>query len=237
MFDFQSPTVGHEALDNPVLSSFYANWRTFSVRFGTAYALPEALGPFAAFGGASRSAREDFVALVKARKSPVIVVAEGEIAVPRGLIEQKRYCGVQMIPTGSISTDHEIQFEDLDGFDAPEMLRLAQLTKPGPFALKTYQLGGFIGLRLDGELVAMAGQRMGFPGWAEISGVCVHPDFRNRGFARQMVRAMAGRIYQSGAKPFLHTYADNAKAIALYRLLGFEVRTELNIAQMATCRD
>ena len=34
--------------------------------------------------------------------------------------------------------------------DGPEMLALAQLTRPGPFAARTHALGGFIGVKARG---------------------------------------------------------------------------------------
>lgn len=39
--------------------------------------------------------------------------------------------------------------------DSDEMLALAALTNPGPFERDTVHLGGFIGIRRDGWLVAM----------------------------------------------------------------------------------
>lgn len=233
MLDIQIFAAGYEILENPVLSSFNANWKAVATRVGTAYALPEDMGPFAAMSGDTDVARSDFVRLVQSRKSPVIIAQQNQIVVPSGLTALQHMRGVQMVPMVPIVTTQDAGFDVLSDDDAPAMLHLATMTKPGPFALRTNQLGEFIGIRVNGELVAMAGQRMRFPGWIEISGVCVHPEFRNRGMARQLVTAMIDKIVQSGAQPFLHTFADNATAIALYRSLGFEIRTEMDIALIA----
>lgn len=48
--------------------------------------------------------------------------------------------------------------------DAAEMLALATLTQPGPFLARTHTMGRFVGLRVNGRLAAMAGERMRFPG-------------------------------------------------------------------------
>ena len=48
--------------------------------------------------------------------------------------------------------------------DVPDMMQLVELTKPGPFAARTIALGSYIGIRAGGQLVAMAGERMRFPG-------------------------------------------------------------------------
>ena len=110
------------------------------------------------------------------------------------------------------------------------MLALATLTEPGPFLPRTHTMGRFIGLRIDGRLAAMAGERMRFPGHVEVSGVCTHPDFRGRGLARTLSAAVAAEIQRRGDQPFLHAWTANTAAIALYESLGFAVRAAVNIA-------
>ena len=67
------------------------------------------------------------------------------------------------------------------------MMHLVELTKPGPFAVRTIALGSYIGIRDRGQLVAMAGERLRFDGFTEISGVCSHPDHRGRGYPSLLV--------------------------------------------------
>ncbi|MEI9963878.1 MAG: GNAT family N-acetyltransferase [Caulobacteraceae bacterium] len=104
------------------------------------------------------------------------------------------------------------------------MLALATLTQPGPFFARTHQLGDFIGVKQEGRLVAMAGERMRPTGFTEVSGVCTHPDWRGRGYAAGLMRLVAARILARGETPFLHVYASNTGAIALYEALGFRLR-------------
>lgn len=111
--------------------------------------------------------------------------------------------------------------------DAPEMLALATLTRPGPFAARTNRLGRFVGIRQDGALIAMAGERMKPAGFTEVSAVCTHPDARGRGYAGALMRDVIGRILARGEIAFLQTYPDNAPAIALYEALGFSKRQDL----------
>jgi len=100
------------------------------------------------------------------------------------------------------------------------MLALATLTRPGPFFDRTHQLGDFLGVRIEGQLVAMAGERMKPLGFTEVSVVCTHPDHRGRGYAGALMRLVAARILDHGETPFLHAYASNRGAIALYETRG-----------------
>ena len=112
----------------------------------------------------------------------------------------------------------------LTASDRPAMLALAELTKPGPFAPRTPDMGDFFGIREAGQLVAMAGQRLRVPGHIEISGICTHPDYLGRGHGAAVTRKQIHSILAAGEHPFLHVRGDNARAIALYERLGFAPR-------------
>lgn len=161
----------------------------------------------------------------------IFVLQVPQIVVPPGLIALKEAKGVQMIATRSTprAREHE-DFLELTDADAPEMLALARLTEPGPFLLRTHTMGRFIGIRIGGRLAAMAGERFRFPGYTEVSGVCTHPEARGRGLARRLSTAVSAGITARGEQPFLHAWKTNLPAIALYESLGFEIRTEVNVA-------
>jgi predicted GNAT family acetyltransferase len=108
--------------------------------------------------------------------------------------------------------------------DVPEMLALADRTKPGPFLPRTIEMGTYLGIRQGGALVAMAGERMHPPGWTEISAVCTDEAWRSHGFASRLIRALAAGIRARGETPFLHVVAANTNAIKLYEALGFRLR-------------
>ncbi|MDP3298580.1 MAG: GNAT family N-acetyltransferase [Phenylobacterium sp.] len=117
--------------------------------------------------------------------------------------------------------------------DAPEMLALATLTRPGPFYGRTHQLGDFFGIRIDGRLAAMAGERLKVPGHTEVSGVCAHPDFRGRGYAATLMGVVIARILARGETAFLHAFPTNSGAIALHESLGFSLRREFVLTVLA----
>lgn len=116
--------------------------------------------------------------------------------------------------------------------DVPEMLDLAARTQPGPFRPGTIEMGGYLGIRREGTLVAMAGERMRPPGWAEISAVCTDKAWRGHGFAARLTLAVAAGIRARGETPFLHAVATNAGAIRLYERLGF-ARRQLTMFKVA----
>jgi predicted GNAT family acetyltransferase len=160
----------------------------------------------------------------------VFVLQVPEIVVPAGLISVKAAKGVQMIATRRFragGADEDIV--ELTDADAAEMLALATLTEPGPFLTRTHTMGTFRGIRIDGRLAAMAGERLRFPGHTEVSGVCTHPDFRGRGLARRLSTTVAAGIESRGELPFLHAWTANRAAIALYESLGFEIRAEVDV--------
>jgi predicted GNAT family acetyltransferase len=85
-------------------------------------------------------------------------------------------------------------------------------------------MGTYLGLRHEGALIAMAGERMRPPGWTEISAVCTDPAFRGRGLATRLIRAVAHGIRARGERAFLHAGVTNTGAIRLYESIGFELR-------------
>lgn len=108
--------------------------------------------------------------------------------------------------------------------DVPEMLELVAQTEPGPFLRRTIELGDYLGIRRDGLLVAMAGERFHVDGWTEISAVCTKPDHRGQGLASRLVGALIASIRRRSERAFLHVMSTNTGAIRLYEELGFRVR-------------
>ncbi len=108
--------------------------------------------------------------------------------------------------------------------DVPEMLELVAQTEPGPFLSRTVELGRYLGIRRDGALIAMAGERFRFDGWTEISAVCTLPAHRGQGLASGLVGALVAGIQQRSERVFLNVLAANTGAIRLYERLGFGVR-------------
>ncbi|MFI5915115.1 GNAT family N-acetyltransferase [Dactylosporangium sp. NPDC051541] len=132
--------------------------------------------------------------------------------------------GVQLVATDAFVSRPDADLVTLGAADVPEMRALVKRTEPGPFEPETYKLGTYLGVRHEGALVAMAGERLHPPGFTEISAVCTDAAFRGQGLATRLVRAVAHGIRARGDTPFLHTAAGNTTAIRLYEHLGFKLR-------------
>lgn len=118
---------------------------------------------------------------------------------------------------------------------AAAALALAQLTRPGPFGLRTIELGEYFGLFEGGQLVAMAGERMHAGDLHEISGVCTHPDHQGRGLARRLMLKLVRRQRSRGETPMLHVMRDNLGARGLYERMGFRPVHESVVRVVSPC--
>jgi predicted GNAT family acetyltransferase len=103
---------------------------------------------------------------------------------------------------------------------------LVELTKPRPFSAGVIVLGTYLGIRYADNLIAMAGERMRFDGFPEISAVCTHPSYRECVYASSLVCALVSQIIARAEMLFLHLYSDNAIAAALYKKVGFTLNVD-----------
>ena len=109
------------------------------------------------------------------------------------------------------------------------MCALAELTRPGPFDVRTIEFGEYFGVFDGDRLLAMAGERMQDRSLREVSGICTHPDAQGRGLARRLTELVVRRELARGETPFLHVVSTNARAIGLYQRIGFTVAREVPV--------
>lgn len=221
---------GHP-LDRPAWGALTTRWAALAIGGPRAMRLDPDHGPFAAAADATPESLAAFAALDPAEGGLAMVEAV-EMPAPPGLVVTRRATCLQMVATSPATPPPAASAPDivpLGEADAGEMRALALLTEPGPFHARTHRLGAFHGIRRDGRLAAMAGERMNLPGFTEVSGVCAHPDHRGRGFAGLLMRQVMAGIVARGETPFLHVYPENARAIALYETLGFRTRRAVTL--------
>jgi ribosomal protein S18 acetylase RimI-like enzyme len=216
-------------LDNPAWAALTSTHGHLAQIKGQAARYPAEVALFGAFAdGATEAAWDDLAALVAPGESVALIGTS--LAAPPGW-DVRTIAGVQLVDT-SMRAEPLPEAVTLGPDDVPEMLDLIARTEPGPFAPRTIELGRYLGLRHEGALIAMAGERLRLPGWVEISAVCTDPSHRGRGLSTALVRAVAAGIRASGATPFLHAAANNEGAIRLYRALGFTQRREIAFLAM-----
>jgi GNAT superfamily N-acetyltransferase len=223
-----TPAAPHP-LDNPARSALTGPHAALALRKGRVLRYPADTSPF--YGLPDRPEEADWadaaalaVAHAPAGQPPTVVTAV-PVPAPAGWEKVFEVPGVQLGGEAVRGvTDPEVV--RLGPADLAEMLDLTARTRPGPFLPRTPGLGGYLGIRSGGALVAMAGERMRPPGWTEISAVCTDPEHRGRGLARRLVLAVAAGIQARGETPFLHAASENTGAIRLYEALGFRLRKE-----------
>ncbi|MET7485442.1 GNAT family N-acetyltransferase [Streptomyces sp. NPDC005538] len=214
-------TTTSNVLDNPAWAALTGPHAHFAERVGRAARYPVDVAGFHAVTDTDDPrAWADLATLVGPGGTAAL---RGVSEVPDGWEIVRSGEGVQLVDTG-LRAESDPEAVHLGPDDVPEILDLVARTEPGPYLPRTVELGTYLGIRHDGRLVALAGERLHPPGWTEISAVCTDPAHRGRGLATRLVRAVAAGIRERGEHPFLHAAATNANAIRLYESIGFNLR-------------
>lgn len=226
--------TGHP-LDRPVWNMLAGPQAHLAVARGAAVRIDPAYGPFAAARDQSDAAQTALAALLREPGDGIGLVEREEWPAPPGTRVVSLGRLVQMVADRAAPMqpgDEPARELGLD--DVAAMTELALATEPGPWGSSTWRYGRFFGCERDGRLAAMAGERMRpAPGWAEVSAVCTWPEFRGQGLAGSLIRRVMAGFAARGDTPFLHSYAANTGAIALYEALGFKVRCEMVLTIIA----
>lgn len=224
------------ALDNICYQALTTRQAGFSETFDQACRFVHEISVIGGFLEPTARGYESLAALVK--HGQTVNLALQSPYQPRSGWSVVRTCPMlQMIHPGNrgdlvspASTGDKIV--ELGADDVPEIMELTSLTRPGPFSKRTHELGIYLGIRLNGKLIAMAGERMKVPGYTEVSAVCTHPDHTGKSYARTLMTELMRRICERGEKPFLHVREENQNAAALYLRLGFVKRVLLHLASL-----
>jgi ribosomal protein S18 acetylase RimI-like enzyme len=210
-------TVSSHVLENPAWAALQGPHARFAEVHGLAARYQPDVAPFHALADpADPRAWADLAELT----TEEVTLAGAGITPLAGWELTASVEGVQLVDF-ALRSEPDPEAIRLTAADVPEMLDLVARTEPGPFRDRTVELGTYLGIRREGALIAMAGERLHPPGWTEISAVCTDPRYRRQGLATRLVRAVAAGIRARGETPFLHTGAGNERAIRLYESIGF----------------
>jgi GNAT superfamily N-acetyltransferase len=209
-------------LDNPVWWSLVSRHQALAVGSGRARQYRSDISVFAAMVGFDEAAWFDLAKLVGPARGTVLFGGGIPAEYPSGWVGGERIpCRQMTIDGAALARVPPVPLRRLGPDDVPLMLELVALTKPGPFRSGTIEMGQYDGHFEGPRLVAMAGERLGFDGYTEISAVCTHPDVQGRGLGTALTHHVASRILQRGERPFLHVAEWNQGARRVYENLGF----------------
>ena len=215
-------------LDHPIWTALTTKHQALAEGGAVARRYPTAITPFADMAEISPRGFAALGAMLLGSEIAVLFTPE-PVTAPAEFKVLLAEPGEQMIGTPTEVPAGDVEILTLGVADVPDMMALTTLTKPGPFSLRTHELGTFLGIRVDGELVAMAGERMKPADYTEITAVCVHPAHRGHGYGQILLSAVSRQILARGEIPFLHLFTSNASALALYRRQGMEIRRRLHV--------
>jgi predicted GNAT family acetyltransferase len=226
-------TYAAGSLDDPIWAALTTGNRALAEGGPLALRYPPEIAPFAAVADRTVASFAALETLVPPESRIALCTAD-RLAPPASLTIDVEAPIIQMILNAPIASARlEAEHVVLGSADVADMLNLTGRTRPGPFGPRTIELGHYIGLRIEGALAAMAGERMRFDRFVEISAICVDPNHRGKGFAALLATRLAQRLQAQGLTPILHVFADNVSAIALYTRLGFVERRTLNLTVLA----
>lgn len=228
MVDPSSKVEQSHLLDNPIWSALTGRQKMLAEGGELARRYPTQMVPFAGLANTSAESFADLRSLMAPADRAVLFTTD-KVTPPSAFEIFLAKTGEQMIGAPANIPPGTARIVTLGAEDVPAMMELAELTKPGPFLVRTHEMGRFLGIWMDGQLAAMAGERMRPGDYTEITAVCTHPSHRGRGYAQILLGAVSRQIQERGELPFLHVFSDNEAAIALYRRLGMRIRRRMHV--------
>jgi predicted GNAT family acetyltransferase len=215
-------------LDNIIWRALSTRQTEFALHFGDARKFMPEVAPLAGLREPTSEGYEALAQLVPENGVAAVFLDEDYAPQP-GWTKIAGASLLQMVwmGRGELASSEAVSGPDIVELgvrDSAEMIALTGLTKPGPFGPRTHELGTYLGIRVDGKLVAMSGERMKVPGYTEVSAVCTHPEHTGHGHAARLMSKVMQGIRERGEIPMLHVRGDNERAITLYERLGFETR-------------
>lgn len=210
-------------LKNPVYNALLTGDKHLSFGNENVKYFDENISPFAGFDESNTNGFTELYDILSPGRK-ILYAIPTQIDHPAGWQFSHEIKGLQFVYKGGKEIKKEFTgIMPLDSVHTEEMVQLAKLTKPGPFAKRTIEFGSYYGIFENEKLVAMTGQRLHVGNYTEISAVCTHPDHLGKGYAFKLMQHQLDIILQNEQIPFLHVREDNQRAIALYERLGFRI--------------
>lgn len=217
-------------LDNPAWSALTTAQAAFAAGTGNALRYAPGLLPFTACAGGGNGSMLELEPFTERGEAFFII---GDLpALPAGWTVELELPCAQMLLQTMLSVKPAARADmpalvQLGPADAAEMLALITSVQPGYYLRNTHLLGNYFGIRENGRLVAMAGERMRMTGYSELSAICTLPGYTGRGYAQQLMQRLCVEHAAAGIVSFLHVALTNQRAIGLYEHMGFRQRRRI----------
>ena len=218
-------------LDNPVWYSLNEAHRQFALGEPELKLYPHQISPFVGINSKDRQILRKLDDYIRT-EAPFFIIGDLPGLPPDNFIVHPVLVCAQMIQKERIEVGVTEKIIYLNEANSDALTELVNLVQPGYFRKDTRLMGDYFGIFKEGQLVAVAGERMRMNDFVEISAVVTHPDFTGRGYAKQLVAYTVNKNLNNGTTAYLHVAASNAPAIALYEKLGFQHRPKINVWKM-----
>jgi len=221
---------------HPLDNATWTALTTLQAKFAVSSVAAKRFPPEMTVLGALREfSAEAFASLATlAAEHPVTIYSATDSPLPPSWTIVRQILLTQMVYESELPAEFQTENTaneviELTEADVPEMSVVYAATRPGRTLCPLIQrLGGFLGIRNNGALVAIGGVRLHLNGYREITTVGTLPEYTGRGYATALVSALVRRIRDAGEQPFLTVGTANVRAREIYRRLGFRDRAEIH---------
>jgi GNAT superfamily N-acetyltransferase len=221
----------YDKLDNPVWHSLSETHRNFSINYGSLKCYNPDFCPFGGYGSSNKDIEE--IAGYAKLINNFFIVGDKPIFSNELSLKNELVC-LQMIMDNDPGADIREEIVKLNHNYEEALFKLVNLVQPGYFKNKTSQLGDYYGIFQNGDLVAVAGERMKMNDFVEVSAIVTHPEHTGKGYAKQLIAYVINKILDQVKTPYLHVSENNTGAIGLYRKLGFKIRRKISFWNLVT---
>ena len=224
--------INHSLLDNPFWSALQTRQRQFSIGNGQIKKFPADILPFVGLKDQNALLMDQITQFMIPQEE--IYVKNGIGPLPDGWKIINHLPCIQMIclRLPEIRLEKKVSIARLKKNDFDELFQLVNQVQPGFIMKRTHLLGNYFGIRINGKLVATAGERLRMDGFIELSAVCTLPEFTGMGYAQLLIDEVCQGIFKKGSIPILHVLESNSRAIKLYEMFNFRKRMDFPLIKL-----